>query len=134
MADNNFSTVVESLLKGLDGFATAKTVVGDAVQIKDTIILPLVDISFGVGAGAALNEERKKNSGGGGMAAKMSPSAVLVIQNGMTRLVNIKNQDTVTKILDTAPDLIDRFKKKDGSVVLDPEMEQAVEDVVKEEK
>lgn len=134
MADNNFSTVVESLLKGLDGFATAKTVVGDAVQIKDTIILPLVDISFGVGAGAALNEERKKNSGGGGMAAKMSPSAVLVIQNGMTRLVNIKNQDTVTKILDMAPDLIDRFKKKDGSVVLDPEMEQAVEDVVKEEK
>ncbi|MCJ7834072.1 GerW family sporulation protein [Cuneatibacter sp. NSJ-177] len=134
MADNNFSTVVESLLKGLDGFATAKTVVGDAVQIKDTIILPLVDISFGVGAGAALNEERKKNSGGGGMAAKMSPSAVLVIQNGMTRLVNIKNQDTVTKILDMAPDLIDRFKKNDGSVVLDPEMEQAVEDVVKEEK
>lgn len=134
MADNNFSTVVESLLKGLDGFATAKTVVGDTVQIKDTIILPLVDISFGVGAGAALNEERKKNSGGGGMAAKMSPSAVLVIQNGMTRLVNIKNQDTVTKILDMAPDLIDRFKKKDGSVVLDPEMEQAVEDVVKEEK
>ena len=134
MADNNFSTVVESLLKGLDGFATAKTVVGDAVQIKDTIILPLVDISFGVGAGAALNEERKKNSGGGGMAAKMSPSAVLVIQNGMTRLVNIKNQDTVTKILDMAPDLIDPFKKNDGSVVLDPEMEQAVEDVVKEEK
>lgn len=134
MADNNFSTVVESLLKGLDGFATAKTVVGDAVQIKDTIILPLVDISFGVGAGAALNEERKKNSGGGGMAAKMSPSAVLVIQNGMTRLVNIKNQDTVTKILDMAPDLIDRFRKKDGSVILDPEMEQAVEDAVKEEK
>ena len=134
MADNNFSTVVESLFKGLDGFATAKTVVGDAVQIKDTIILPLVDVSFGVGAGAALNEEKRKNSGGGGMAAKMSPSAVLVIQNGTTRLVNIKNQDTVTKILDMAPDLIDRFRSGGSSQPVDPEVEKAVEEALKAEK
>ena len=127
MAENNFSSVVDSLLKGLDGFATAKTVVGEAVQVKDTIILPLVDVSFGVGAGAALSEEKKKNSGGGGMAAKMSPSAVLVIQNGTTRLVNIKNQDTVTKILDMAPDLLDRFRKTGSRPETDPEVEQAVE-------
>ena len=30
----------------------------------------------------------------------MTPCAVLVIQNGKTKLVNIKNQDTMTKILD----------------------------------
>ena len=40
----------------------------------------------------------------------MTPSAVLVIQNGTTRLVNIKNQDAVTKILDMIPDAIDRIK------------------------
>ena len=34
------------------------------------------------------------------MSAKMSPSAVLVIQNGVTKLVNIKQQDAVTKVLD----------------------------------
>lgn len=39
----------------------------------------------------------------------MSPSAVIVIQDGKTRLVNIKNQDTITKILDMVPDVIDRF-------------------------
>ena len=133
MADNNFSTVVESLLKGLAGFATAKTVVGEAVQVKDTIILPLVDVSFGVGAGAALSEEKRKNSGGGGMAAKMSPSAVLVIQNGTTRLVNIKNQDTVTKILDMAPDLLDRFRKTGSQPAADPEVEKAVEDAFQAE-
>ncbi len=36
----------------MDAFISAKTVVGDAVTVKDTIILPLVDVSFGVGAGA----------------------------------------------------------------------------------
>ena len=43
------------------------------------------------------------------MSAKMSPSAVLVIQNGVTKLVNVKNQDAVTKAIDMAPDLINKF-------------------------
>ena len=46
------------------------------------------------------------------MNGKMSPSAVLVIHNGHTKLVNIKNQDSVTKILDLIPDLVDRFQQK----------------------
>ena len=50
--NNTFDTTVESLFKGMDSFITTKTVVGDAVTIGDTIILPLVDVSFGVGAGA----------------------------------------------------------------------------------
>ena len=52
MAENNFNATVEALFKGMDGFLTTKTVVGDAVKFDDgTIILPLVDVSFGVGAG-----------------------------------------------------------------------------------
>ena len=35
----------------------------------------------------------------------MSPSAVLVIQGGVTKLVNVKNQDAITKVIDMAPDL-----------------------------
>ena len=51
--NNNFSEVVSSLLSGVDNFLSTKTVVGQATQIGDTIILPLVDVTFGVGAGAA---------------------------------------------------------------------------------
>ena len=72
MADNSFSSTVASLFKGMDSFITTKTVVGDAVHIGDTIILPLVDVSFGVGAGAFSDE--KKNNGGGGMGGKITPS------------------------------------------------------------
>ena len=54
MADNSFSSTVASLFKGMDSFITTKTVVGDAVHIGDTIILPLVDVSFAV----AVWEER----------------------------------------------------------------------------
>lgn len=109
MADN-FNTTVESLFKGMDSFITTKTVVGDAIHIGDTIILPLVDVSFGVGAGAFCGD--KKHNAAGAMGGKIMPSAVLVIQNGNTKLVNIKNQDGVTKILDMVPDFVNRFTSK----------------------
>ena len=107
MAENNFNSTVESLFKGMDSFITTKTVVGDAINIGDTIILPLVDVSFGVAAGAFMQE--KKNNGAGGLGGKIQPSAVLVIQDGQTNLVNIKNQDGMTKILDMVPDLVNKF-------------------------
>ena len=110
MQDHNFDSVISSLLKGMDTVLSTKTVVGEATQIGDTIILPLVDVTFGIGAGAGAGD--KKNNGGGGMGGKMTPSAVLVIKDGYTKLVNIKNQDAVTKILDMIPDLVDKFASK----------------------
>lgn len=38
---------------------------------------------------------------------------MIVIQDGKTKLVNIKNQDTITKLLDMVPDVVDRFTSKD---------------------
>ena len=107
MANNNFNATVAALFQGMDSVISSKTVVGEAIHIGDTIILPLIDVSFGIGAGSFSGE--KKENGAGGLGGKMSPSAVLVIQDGKTRLVNIKNQDTVTKILDMIPDVVDRF-------------------------
>lgn len=122
MGDNSFHTTVESLFKGMDSFITTKTVVGDAIHIGDTIILPLVDVSFGVAAGAFSQE--KKNNGAGGMGGKIMPSAVLVIQNGTTKLVNIKNQDGVTKILDMVPDFVNKFTSKNDVVSEDSAADQ----------
>lgn len=46
MADNNFKGTVEALFHGMDGVVSSKTVVGEAIHINDTIILPLVDVSL----------------------------------------------------------------------------------------
>lgn len=129
MADNNFNGMVDSLMKGMETFLSSKTVIGEATKVGDTIILPFVDVSFGVGVGASAGD--KKNGGGGGMSGKMSPSAVLVIKNGQTKLVNIKNQDAVTKILDMVPELVDKFTKKEEDIMED---EKAVDIAFPEEK
>lgn len=121
----NFNETVGSLFDGMEGFLTSKTVVGEPIQIKDTIILPLVDVSFGMGAGTFDGD--KKNRSGGGIGGKLTPSAVLVIRNGSTKLVNVKNQETITKLLDMVPDVIDKFTKKDET------LEDIVDDLEKEE-
>lgn len=131
MANNEFNTTVSTLFQGMDNFLTTKTVVGEPTTIGDTIILPLVDVSFGVAAGA-FNEE-KKNSGGGGLGGKMTASAVLVIQNGQTKLVNVKNQNGLTKVLDMVPELIDKISalldkdKTGGQSAEDAEVAQAID-------
>ncbi len=127
---NDFNSTVGSLFQGMDKFISTKTVVGDPTTIGDTIILPLVDVSFGVAAGAFSSTE--KNNGAGGIGGKMTASAVLVIKDGQIRLVNVKNQDTVTKVLDMVPDLIDRFQKKDEKDIITEEVETAVTTVVTE--
>lgn len=110
---SNNENTVQTLLKGMESFLTTKTVVGEPIYLNDTIILPLADVSFGVGAGSFSGEKKENN--GGGMGGKMSPSAILVIKDGVCKLVNIKNQDTLTKVLDMVPDLIDKFKNNEDT-------------------
>ncbi|MBE5895582.1 MAG: GerW family sporulation protein [Lachnospiraceae bacterium] len=124
MAENNINNVVDSLMKNMEHLVATKTVIGEVTQVGDAIIVPLVDVSFGVGAGATSND--KRNGGAGGMNAKMSPSAVLVIQNGHAKVVSVKNQDTISKVLDFIPEVIDKIKeKKDGMVDDDEALDAA---------
>lgn len=105
---NNINTVVKSLMEGAGGVLTSKTVVGAPVKIGEQIIIPLSDVSIGCGAGS--NGTDHKDKGAGGFTAKMTPSAVLIIKNGQTKVVNIKDQTAVTKLVDMIPDVIDRIK------------------------
>lgn len=106
-----FKSTLESLFNGMDAFLSTKTVIGEPIHIDETIILPLVEVSFGVGAGAF--DKGAENNAGGGMGGKLTPSAVLVITNGSTRLIDIKHSSGFDKILDMVPDFVNKFKGSD---------------------
>ena len=128
--NNTVESTVSSLFKGMDHFISSKTVVGDAITVGDTIILPLVDVTFGVGAGASAGEA--KNNGAGGLGGKISPSAVLVIQDGTIRLVNVKNQVAVTTVLDMIPDFVNKFTSGKTGGKSDPKVDEAIDNILKE--
>ena len=95
---NNTAGNLETLMNKVEDIVSSKTVVGDAVKVGEVTLIPLVDVSVGVGAGGAEN-----GAGGGGLGAKITPSAVIAIVNGSVQLINIKNQDAVSKLIDMAP-------------------------------
>lgn len=119
--DDKINQSFDSLISKLEAFITTKTVVGEPIHIDNTILVPLVDVSFGVAAGGAAstkfterNKEKERrvdggsDAGAGGLGAKITPSAMLVIQNGTTQLINIKGQDSITKLIDMIPGLLSK--------------------------
>ena len=59
MADNQFASTIGALFQGMDEFVTTKTVVGEPVTVGDAIILPLVDVTCGMAAGAFGRRKRR---------------------------------------------------------------------------
>jgi len=55
---NSLANTVEALFKGMDGIVSTKTVVGDAIKVDNVTILPLIDVSFGIGAGEFDGEKK----------------------------------------------------------------------------
>ena len=61
-----------------------------------------------------------------------------MIQNGTTKLVNVKNQDSVTKILDMVPDFVNKFAagRNAGAAApqQNPDVDEAIHNAAAEEK
>lgn len=111
---------ISKMFSQLDGFISTKTVVGEPIKAGDVTIIPLVDVSFGVGGGSlgvtGSSEENAKNAKDekslGGLGANIKPSAVLVISGDDVQLVNIKHQDSVNKLIDLIPSITSKFDLK----------------------
>lgn len=129
--DNNINSTVKSLLDGLNGFVTTKTVVGEPIHVDGAVLIPLIDVTFGVGAGAFSAAEGKKEKGAGGMNGKMSPSSVLVIKDGSAKVINIKDTNTMNKVIDMVPDILAKITKKDKN---SEAVDEAIDEIKNENK
>ena len=103
----NFEGTVGALMNSLENYVSTKTIVGEPIQYKDIVVFPMADVSFGVAAGA-FNKDTKTN-GAGGAGAHISPSAVLIIQNGTSKIVNIKDKDSINKLIEIIPDIMNKL-------------------------
>ena len=109
---NNLESTVAALFKGFDSVMTTKTVVGEPVKAGKMTLIPLAEVSFGMGATNFTGS--KKNNGGGGMGGSMKPTAMLQIsEDGSVRMISLKNQDALSKLMDMAPDIWNKLTGKD---------------------
>ena len=110
MANHNTQELLNALFQGLDGFVQSKTVVGEPIVVGNTTLIPLMEVSCGMASGAFMKENQKKGDGGAGaMSSKITPAAMLIIQEGRTKLIRGKNEDAFSKIIDMIPEAIDKI-------------------------
>ena len=120
---NSFEGIMHSMMESAGGVLSGKTVVGKPVEVGDTLLIPLSDVIVGAAAGS--NNGQDNNAGMGGFTAKMSPSAVLIIKNGNTKVVNIKDQNSLSRLVDMVPEVVDKIiaARNDKSMMSDEEAE-----------
>lgn len=121
--NNDINKVLGSLVDGAGSLLTSKTVVGEPITVDGTIIIPMSDVTIGAAAGS--NSGKDKDGGAGGFSAKMTPTAVLIIKDGFAKVVNIRDQNTITHVVDMVPQIIDRIKAARSGAVSDEEAKQA---------
>lgn len=122
----DLSASLDALFSKMENYISTKTVVGEPIHIGGVIIVPLVDVTFGVGAGVWNGKDGKDDkssehsNGGGGLGGKITPAAVLVINEGTVQLVSVKNEDSIKKLIDLVPGILSKLnlgsffaKKKD---------------------
>ena len=106
---NNVNDNLQALFSKMESFINTKTVVGEPSHFGDITLIPLVEASFGAGTGLKEKKDPNGHAGGGGLGARITPVAVIVIVDGTVQLVNVKNQESVNKLIDMIPGVLQKF-------------------------
>lgn len=140
---------IESLMHitmdSIKGMIDVNTIIGDPIQINNTTaIIPISKVSFGFASGGSefkgetIDEYNKRDKdeqiqyrlpfgGGAGAGITVKPVSFLILQSGQVKLINVEHENSIDKILDYIPDLLEKLskifdKKTDAHKVEDDKM------------
>lgn len=105
---------LDAVFSHLEHMFTAKTVIGDPIVIGEVTLVPIVNITFGLGTGGAEKKDAKDQGGGGvgaGTGARITPAAVIVIKGDEVSMLPISGRGSLENIVGMAPEIIGKLKK-----------------------
>ncbi|MBE6963013.1 MAG: sporulation protein YtfJ [Ruminococcaceae bacterium] len=114
---NNLSDMLRSSMDKVREMVDTNTIVGQPITTPDGVtLIPISKVSFGFGGGGAdygKGVPKDGFGGGAGAGVKIDPVAFLVIKDGFTRVLPVAAppKTTVDRIVDMAPDLLDKVEK-----------------------
>jgi len=127
MADNKVSEILKDIVGELKNMASSQTVIGDPITVKDKTVVPVVKISIGFGAGGGQGESGGKGSGfggGGGGAARIEPSAFIIMDEKKISLLSAK-PGKMDALVEAVPALFGKLKEIKGSFSKDNKADEA---------
>lgn len=111
MSDNKVSEILKDIVGELKNIATSQTVIGDPITVGEKTVVPVVKISLGFGAGGGQGEKGDQSGfgGGGGGAAKIEPSAFIIIDDKKISLLSAK-PGKLDALVEAVPGLFGKIK------------------------
>lgn len=111
MSENKVSEILKDIVGELKNIATSQTVVGDPITVGEKTVVPVVKISLGFGAGGGQGEKGEHSGfgGGGGGAAKIEPSAFIIIDEKKISLLSAK-PGKLDALVEAVPGLFGKIK------------------------
>ena len=114
--------ILESMYDKLDNFLKTETVIGEPIILDSVKLIPIITASFGLGGGFG-EENENGGGGGGGLGCKISPDAILVVQDDNVEMLPIKSKHSLEKLFEKVPEIMDKIninsekkeKKKENS-------------------
>jgi sporulation protein YtfJ len=129
--------LMKTSMQNIKEMVDVNTILGDPVETPDgSVIVPISRVSFGFAAGGSQFEgnrtkpkEKERNQegetgplpfgGGSGAGITINPVAFLVVAKDQTRLLPVQSNVLVDRILDSAPQLLDKIHQ-----LLDPDAKE----------
>ena len=107
--------LMRSMVDRVRDMADANVVVGTPITTPDGVtLIPISRLSFGFGSGGGSYGKPAKDgfSGAGAAHVRIDPVAFLTVRDGMTRVLPVAAPplNTVDRIVDMAPDLVNRVE------------------------
>lgn len=108
---NNVSEILKNIVGELKEMARSQSVVGEPITLGNKIVVPLVKISVGFGAGGGQTEKQSEGAnfgGGGGGGAKIEPAAFIVVDGDKVTLLAAK-PGKYDSLLEAVPALVGKL-------------------------
>ena len=112
--------LMNSALQNIKSMVDVNTIIGEPIVAGDGIvIIPVSKVSFGLAVGGsnfgdkAQDAENQSFGGGSGAGVSISPMAFLVVSKDNVKMLPMaQSNSAVGKIIDMAPDVIEKLLKK----------------------
>lgn len=126
MSEHPIEGLMLTAMDSIKNMIDVDTIIGDPIQASNnTVIIPISKVSFGFAAGGSefkgetIDEYNKKDKdeqiqyrlpfgGGAGAGVSINPIAFLVVQANIVKLLPVEHCNTLDKILDYVPDLLEK--------------------------
>src|SRR5690606_33814530 len=102
-----------------------ETVIGQPLTVGEVTLIPVVNVTFGFGAGGGSDTTNAANQGtGAGGGARMTVAGMVVVRGNDVEFISAGKgsgkSSSLDKILDTLPELLEKISVKIGKSKEEP--------------